>query len=262
MFPPSLSIIINIDIIIIVIVCTQSHLFVLQLVHRPQLRSIVQGLLRKRLVKADQCIAKIKRNFAGQNNNNGSGALTPSHSGYEDNIDPQQQQQPQYSSIKVSLRDPITLKRINLPARGFECKHIQVSVQCLGELYHLIWILLQCFDLESYLQMNSERCTWKCPICSKPAVFDGLEVDQYLWGMLTSAGPEVEEVTVDSLANWHPIYSKYKDEGKLEIFLLLMPSTSNTVTPSLPQAIVPCRARSLRRCRPTRPLCPPPAPGN
>ena len=41
----------------------QSHLFVLQLVHRPSVRSVLQGLYRKRLLPADHCIAKIKRNF-------------------------------------------------------------------------------------------------------------------------------------------------------------------------------------------------------
>lgn len=61
--------------------------------------------------------------------------------------------------------------------------------------------------------MNSHRCTWKCPICSKDALLDGLEVDQYIWGILTSTGVEVEEVTIDNLAHWKPIY-KYKDEGK------------------------------------------------
>ena len=41
----------------------QSHLFVLQLVHRPTVRSVVQGLLRKRLLPLEHCITKIKRNF-------------------------------------------------------------------------------------------------------------------------------------------------------------------------------------------------------
>ncbi len=36
----------------------QSHLFVLQLVHRPSVRSVLQGLLRKRLLTAEHCITK------------------------------------------------------------------------------------------------------------------------------------------------------------------------------------------------------------
>lgn len=39
--------------------------------------------------------------------------------------------------------------------------------------------------------------------CSKPAQLEGLEVDQYMWGILnTLNSSEVEEVTIDSSANW------------------------------------------------------------
>ena len=51
------------------------------------------------------------------------------------------------TAIKVSLKCPITYRRIDLPARGHDCKHIQ------------------CFDLESYLKLNVERGAWKCPVC-------------------------------------------------------------------------------------------------
>lgn len=30
--------------------------------------------------------------------------------------------------------------------------------------YHVL-TTLQCFDLESYLQLNCERGTWRCPVC-------------------------------------------------------------------------------------------------
>lgn len=39
-------------------VSLQSHLFVLQLVHRPSVRSVLQGLLKKRLLPAEHCITK------------------------------------------------------------------------------------------------------------------------------------------------------------------------------------------------------------
>lgn len=112
----------------------QSHLFVLQLVHRPSVRSVLQGLLRKRLLAAEHCIAKIKRNFS---NTNSSGP----------NLNDRDRDAVEQTALKVSLKCPITFKRITLPARGNECKHIQ------------------CFDLESYLQMNCERGSWRCPVC-------------------------------------------------------------------------------------------------
>lgn len=40
---------------------------------------------------------------------------------------------------------------------------------------------------------------------SKPAQLEGLEVDQYMWGILTTLNTtEVDEVTIDSSANWRP----------------------------------------------------------
>lgn len=40
---------------------------------------------------------------------------------------------------------------------------------------------------------------------SKPAQLEGLEVDQYMWGILTTLNTtEVDEVTIDSAANWRP----------------------------------------------------------
>ena len=38
--------------------CVQSHLFLVQLVHRPSIRSVLQGLLHKRLLPAEHCILK------------------------------------------------------------------------------------------------------------------------------------------------------------------------------------------------------------
>ncbi|XP_037072116.1 zinc finger MIZ domain-containing protein 1-like [Pollicipes pollicipes] len=155
---------------ITVTACCCSHLFVLQLVHRPSVRSVLHGLLRKRLLPADHCINKIKRNFS-------SSTLSGAGGGDGDGVE--------QTAIKISLKCSITYKRITLPARGHDCKHVQ------------------CFDLESYLQMNCERGAWRCPVCSKPAPLEGLEVDQYIWGILNSLqNSDVDEVTIDASASW------------------------------------------------------------
>jgi zinc finger MIZ domain-containing protein len=117
----------------------QSHLFVLQLVHRPSVRHVLHTLLRRNLLPADHAVAKIKRSFAqGHIQTNQQTTTT----GLEKEIGLDQQQ-----SLKVFLKCPITCKRITLPARGHDCKHIQ------------------CFDLEAYLQINCERGNWRCPVC-------------------------------------------------------------------------------------------------
>jgi len=56
----------------------------------------------------------VKRNFTSAASNNG-----PSSS--EDGVE--------QTGIKISLKCPITFRRIALPARGHDCKHIQVHMQ-------------------------------------------------------------------------------------------------------------------------------------
>lgn len=46
-------------------------MFVLQLVHRPSVQSILQGMLHKNLLPAEHGVAKIKRNFSNSMSNNG-----------------------------------------------------------------------------------------------------------------------------------------------------------------------------------------------
>ncbi|XP_062237202.1 zinc finger MIZ domain-containing protein 2-like isoform X2 [Platichthys flesus] len=159
---------------ITVTACCCSHLFVLQLVHRPSVRSVLQGLMKKRLLPAEHCVTKIKRNFSS-----GSIPGTPGLNG-EDGVE--------QTAIRVSLKCPITFRRIQLPARGHDCRHIQ------------------CFDLESYLQLNCERGTWRCPVCNKTALLEGLEVDQYMLGILIYVqNSEYEEITIDPLCSWKPV---------------------------------------------------------
>uniref|UniRef100_A0A452GSZ9 SP-RING-type domain-containing protein n=1 Tax=Gopherus agassizii TaxID=38772 RepID=A0A452GSZ9_9SAUR len=142
---------------ITVTACCCSHLFVLQLVHRPSVRSVLQGLLKKRLLPAEHCITKIKRNFSSVAASSGNATLNG-----EDGVE--------QTAIKVSLKCPITFRRIQLPARGHDCKHVQVS-------------------------------TFR-----KTALLEGLEVDQYMWGILNAIqNSEFEEVTIDPTCSWRPV---------------------------------------------------------
>uniref|UniRef100_A0A8C6TDI6 Zinc finger, MIZ-type containing 2 n=1 Tax=Neogobius melanostomus TaxID=47308 RepID=A0A8C6TDI6_9GOBI len=154
---------------ITVTACCCSHLFVLQLVHRPSVRSVLQGLMKKRLLPAEHCVTKIKRNFS-------SVAGTAGLNG-EDGVE--------QTAIRVSLKCPITFRRIQLPARGHDCRHIQ------------------CFDLESYLQLNCERGPGGVP---KTALLEGLEVDQYMLAILIYVqNSEYEEISIDPVCSWRPV---------------------------------------------------------
>ncbi|XP_061118231.1 zinc finger MIZ domain-containing protein 2 isoform X2 [Conger conger] len=196
---------------ITVTACCCSHLFVLQLVHRPSVRSVLQGLMKKRLLPAEHCVTKIKRNFS-------SGTIpgTPGLNG-EDGVE--------QTAIKVSLKCPITFRRIQLPARGHDCRHIQ------------------CFDLESYLQLNCERGTWRCPVCNKTALLEGLEVDQYMLGILIYIqNSDYEEITIDPVCSWKPVpvkpdlHSKEEPDGPalkrcrtLSPSLMILPSVMEMI---------------------------------
>ena len=45
--------------------------------------------------------------------------------------------------------------------------------------------------------------------CSKPALLEGLEVDQFIWSVLQTGGcSEADEVQIDSQANVRPVFIK------------------------------------------------------
>ncbi|XP_060845226.1 E3 SUMO-protein ligase PIAS3-like [Rhopalosiphum padi] len=73
----------------------------------------------------------------------------------------------------VTIKDPLTMQRMKLPARGVECVH------------------LQCFDAISFLQMNEQKQTWLCPLCKKQVKFENLEIDEYFFKIVQS--PTVSE---------------------------------------------------------------------
>jgi hypothetical protein len=69
-------------------------------------------------------------------------------------------------SSKLSVIDPLKLSKIILPGRAVTCKHIE------------------CFDLETFLQMNERVRRWICPICEKPILFSDLRLDCYFLEIL------------------------------------------------------------------------------
>ncbi len=85
----------------------------------------------------------------------------------------------------LSLKCPLTYMRLDLPVRATTCKHIQ------------------CFDATSYLQLQEQGPQWLCPICSKPASFDSLAVDEYVKDILENTPRDLEQVSIDPDGTWH-----------------------------------------------------------
>ncbi|KTW26091.1 hypothetical protein T552_02986 [Pneumocystis carinii B80] len=89
------------------------------------------------------------------------------------------------TSYDISLKDPISYTRIELPCRSIYCNH------------------LQCFDAYSFLTLNEQTPTWQCPICNKPIhAVDDLAIDGYTLDILNSVSSSVESVTLDHNGTW------------------------------------------------------------
>ncbi|KAF2261189.1 zf-MIZ-domain-containing protein [Lojkania enalia] len=87
-------------------------------------------------------------------------------------------------SVNMSLKDPISTLRINTPCRSNLCNHNQ------------------CFDAESFLQLQEQAPTWQCPVCNKTVSFEGLAVDQYVQEILDSVPKGTDQVTIQPNGEW------------------------------------------------------------
>lgn len=183
--------------------CSCQHMFTMQVVNNTTVKSALQDILRKQIKPVEFSVTKIKQNFNNSNyninynsnSNNSSLNLTPSTPSSLDENGIEQ------TSFRLSLRCPITFKRIVIPARGNDCKH------------------LQCFDLETFLKLNTDKSGWSCPICNLPIVLENLEVDQYIHNIINSNNlHDSDEIIIDSNASWKVANKIVKDEQELHAY--------------------------------------------
>jgi hypothetical protein len=84
------------------------------------------------------------------------------------------------SSMKVSLRCPLMLTRINIPVKGRRCSHVQ------------------CFDLDYYLMYARRSSKFLCPVCNKPnARPSDLVVSPYIQKALNLFDCDEVEISAD-----------------------------------------------------------------
>ncbi|XP_027006264.1 E3 SUMO-protein ligase PIAS4b isoform X1 [Tachysurus fulvidraco] len=91
------------------------------------------------------------------------------------------------TGLQVSLICPLSKMRMSTPCRAQTCAH------------------LQCFDAAFYLQMNERKPRWTCPVCHKPALFDTLQIDGLLSGILQCAHEAVKEIEYLSNGSWSAV---------------------------------------------------------
>ncbi|OAF68494.1 hypothetical protein A3Q56_03773 [Intoshia linei] len=155
--------------------CCCSHNFILHLVHRPSVTSVVEGLMRKRIVSVDMSISKIKRilNFIPHEIPN----ISYNQKGER--------------IVRINVECAISFRQIKIPARGQDCQHVQ------------------CYDLSTYVNLNADRTLWRCPICQKEAALESLHIDGYVNKLLSHVSSDVKYIWVNPEQNWS-IVSCYK----------------------------------------------------
>mmetsp|Transcript_27178 Transcript_27178/g.44317 ORF Transcript_27178/g.44317 Transcript_27178/m.44317 type:complete len:1062 (+) Transcript_27178:111-3296(+) len=97
----------------------------------------------------------------------------------------------------MSLRCPLSYKRMEVPAKGTNCRH------------------RQCFDLKAFLEFSHQQHVWQCPVCQVPLPFTKLVIDDFTSRVLQVLSPD--EVTVI-----------VKPDGKFEVPSTLKSSNSTT----------------------------------
>ncbi|KAK9326384.1 hypothetical protein V1517DRAFT_311618 [Lipomyces orientalis] len=88
------------------------------------------------------------------------------------------------SSYKLTLKCPLSMKRMKLPVRSVRCKHAT------------------CFDLYNFLEIS--RASWKCPICLGISTPPLLAVDNFVKWMIENTGENVKSVTIYPDEQWQP----------------------------------------------------------
>jgi E3 SUMO-protein ligase PIAS1 len=88
------------------------------------------------------------------------------------------------TSFRMSLKDPISTLRINLPVRSSHCAHYQ------------------CFDGNMFMQLQEQAPQWSCPVCSKILPFDSLCVDEYFQEILNATTKSTEKIDVEPDGTW------------------------------------------------------------
>nr|POE65078.1 e3 sumo-protein ligase pli1 [Quercus suber] len=88
------------------------------------------------------------------------------------------------TSVKTSLKDPVSTLRISLPVRSSACAHNQ------------------CFDAGMFLQMMAQAPTWSCPICNKVISFESLCIDKYFQDILDRTSRSIDKVNIEPNGEW------------------------------------------------------------
>ncbi|XP_050434323.1 E3 SUMO-protein ligase PIAS2-like [Adelges cooleyi] len=98
------------------------------------------------------------------------------------------------TSYRFSLVCPLGKMRMTLPAKSAKCDH------------------LQCFDAKIFILMNEKKPTWMCPTCSKPCIYDDIQIESYFLEVVTSPSlpDDCKEIEIIADGTWK-VYEEEKE---------------------------------------------------
>ena len=80
-------------------------------------------------------------------------------------------------------------------------------------------------------------------VCSKNALLEGLEIDQYMWGIINElAKTDVDEVNIEANASWKPVTVAKEEDSKGEFITVL-----EVVNICVSDSISYCLSKTCRR---------------
>nr|XP_051204675.1 E4 SUMO-protein ligase PIAL2-like isoform X3 [Lolium perenne] len=97
---------------------------------------------------------------------------------------------------RVSLKCPISFRRMKTPVKGQLCKHHQ------------------CFDYDNYMEMNLKKPTWRCPFCNTPSNFIDLRNDQKMAKVLQETSDDIIDILVFPDGSWKAIHDEKSDKNR------------------------------------------------
>ena len=100
------------------------------------------------------------------------------------------------TSIRMSLKDPISTLRITVPVRSSNCHHNQ------------------CFDGVMFMQLQEQAPQWSCPICTRTIPFESLCVDEYFQEILDKTPITTEKVDIEPNGQWKVIKDEDDDSDE------------------------------------------------
>ncbi|KAJ4951237.1 hypothetical protein NE237_028069 [Protea cynaroides] len=85
---------------------------------------------------------------------------------------------------RISLNCPISHTRIRTPVKGHLCKHPQ------------------CFDYDTFLEINTRRPSWRCPHCNQSVCYNDIRIDRNMVKILEDVAEGVSDVIILVDGSW------------------------------------------------------------